>query len=138
MEHEIYCFYNSNLSSTSPIPTTILEILKNSYHIHMHQMFYLNSGFITDGEVGKKVRTESKLVNFYMTPSLVLFVPRHLTPYNEFSMYSKQEKTTKLKALATIPYFNFHFFPHLLIFLQFRDPSNVQNLSTKAVLQKLL
>ena len=28
-----------------------------------------------------------------------------------------------LKVLATIPYFNFHFFPHLLIFLQFRDPS---------------
>ena len=42
----------------------------------------------------------------------------------------------ELKALATIPYFNFHFFPHLLIFLQFRDPSNVLNLSTKAVLQK--
>ena len=41
-----------------------------------------------------------------------------------------------LKALATIPYFNFRFFPHLLIFLQFRDPSNVLNLSTKAVLQK--
>ena len=30
-----------------------------------------------------------------------------------------------LKALATIPYFNFHFFSHLLIFLQFRDPSYV-------------
>ena len=28
-----------------------------------------------------------------------------------------------LKVLATIPYFNFHFFPHLLIFLQFRDRS---------------
>ena len=41
-----------------------------------------------------------------------------------------------LKVLATIPYFNFHFFPHLLIFLQFRDPSNVLNLSTHAVLQK--
>ena len=41
-----------------------------------------------------------------------------------------------LKALATIPYLNFHFFPHLLIFLQFRDPSYVLNLSTKAVLQK--
>ena len=27
-----------------------------------------------------------------------------------------------LKVPATIPYFNFHFFPHLLIFLQFRDP----------------
>ena len=42
----------------------------------------------------------------------------------------------ELKALATIPYFNFHFLPHLLIFLQFRDPSYVLNLSTKAVLQK--
>ena len=42
----------------------------------------------------------------------------------------------QLKVLATIPYFNFHFFPHLLIFLQFRDPSYVPNLSTKAVLQK--
>ena len=41
-----------------------------------------------------------------------------------------------LKVLATIPYFNFHFFPHLLIFLQFRDPSCVLSLSTKAVLQK--
>ena len=41
-----------------------------------------------------------------------------------------------LKVLATIPYFNFHFFPHSLIFLQFRDPSYVLNLSTKAVLQK--
>ena len=41
-----------------------------------------------------------------------------------------------LKVLATIPYFNFHFFPHLLIFLQFRDPSYVLNLFTKAVLQK--
>ena len=30
-----------------------------------------------------------------------------------------------LKVLATIPYFNFHFFPHLLIFLQFKDPSYV-------------
>ena len=27
-----------------------------------------------------------------------------------------------LKVLATIPYSNFHFFPHLLIFLHFRDP----------------
>ena len=41
-----------------------------------------------------------------------------------------------LKALAMIPYFSFHFFPHLLIFLQFRDPSYVLNLSTKAVQQK--
>ena len=41
-----------------------------------------------------------------------------------------------LKVLAMIPYFNFHFFPHLLIFLQFRDSSYVLNLSTKAVLQK--
>ena len=39
-----------------------------------------------------------------------------------------------LKVLAMIPYFKFHFFPHLLIFLQFRDPSYVLNLSTKAVL----
>ena len=30
----------------------------------------------------------------------------------------------------------FYFFPHLVIFLQFRDPSYVLNLSTKAVLQK--
>ena len=42
----------------------------------------------------------------------------------------------KLKVPAMIPYFKFHFFPHLLIFLQFRDPSCVLNLSTKAVLQK--
>ena len=41
-----------------------------------------------------------------------------------------------LKVLATIPYFNFHFFQHLLIFLQFRDPSCVLNISTQAVLQK--
>ena len=41
-----------------------------------------------------------------------------------------------LGGIATIPYFNFHFFPHLLIFLQFRDPSCVLNLSTKAILQK--
>ena len=40
-----------------------------------------------------------------------------------------------LKVLATIPYFNFHFFPYLLIFLQFWDPLYVLNLSTKAVLQ---
>ena len=33
-----------------------------------------------------------------------------------------------LKVLATIPYFNFHFFPHLLIFLQFSDPSYVLTL----------
>ena len=44
--------------------------------------------------------------------------------------------TTILKVLATIPYFNFHFFPHFLIFLQLRDPSCVLNLSTKAVQQK--
>ena len=43
---------------------------------------------------------------------------------------------TVLKVLAKIPYFNFHFFPHLLIFLQFRDPSYVLNISTKAVQQK--
>ena len=42
----------------------------------------------------------------------------------------------KLKVLATIPYFSFYFFPHLLIFLQFRDPFYVLNLSTTAVLQK--
>ena len=47
-----------------------------------------------------------------------------------------QASTRRLKVLATIPYFNFHFFPHLLIFLQFRDPSYVLNLSTEAVLQK--
>ena len=41
-----------------------------------------------------------------------------------------------LKVLTMISYFKFHFFPHLLIFLQFRDPSYVLNLSTKAVLQK--
>ena len=41
-----------------------------------------------------------------------------------------------LKVLATIPYFIFYFFPHLVIFLQFRDSSYVLNLSTKAVLQK--
>ena len=46
------------------------------------------------------------------------------------------EEIWKLKVLATIPHFNFHFFPHLLIFLQFRDPSYVLNSSTKAVLQK--
>ena len=46
------------------------------------------------------------------------------------------QNKTDLKALATIPYFNFHFFPYLLIFLQFRDPSYVLNLSTKAALQK--
>ena len=43
---------------------------------------------------------------------------------------------TSLKVLATIPYFNFHFFSHLLIFLQFRDPFYILNLSTKAVLHK--
>ena len=48
----------------------------------------------------------------------------------------KDSGVLELKVLATIPYFNFHFFPHLLIFLQFRDPSCVLNLSTKAVLQK--
>ena len=37
----------------------------------------------------------------------------------------------QLKVLATIPYFNFHFFPHLLLFLQCRDPFYVLNLSTK-------
>ena len=41
---------------------------------------------------------------------------------------------TALKVLATIPYFKFYFSPHLVIFLQFRDPSYVLNLSTKAVL----
>ena len=43
---------------------------------------------------------------------------------------------TCLKVLAAIQYFSFHFFPHLLIFLQFRDLSYELNLSTKAVLQK--
>ena len=39
------------------------------------------------------------------------------------------------KVLAMISYFQFHFFPHLVIFppFQFRDPSCVLNLSTKAV-----
>ena len=41
-----------------------------------------------------------------------------------------------LKVLATILYFKFYIFPHLVIFLQFRDPSYVLNFSTKAVLQK--
>ena len=41
-----------------------------------------------------------------------------------------------LKVLATIPYFKFYFFPHLVIFLQFRDPSYVLNLSTKTAVQK--
>ena len=43
----------------------------------------------------------------------------------------------RLKVLAMILYFIFYFFPHLVIFLQFRDPSYVLNLSTKAVLHKL-
>ena len=46
------------------------------------------------------------------------------------------KKFASLMVLAMIPYFNFHFFPHLLIFLQFRDTSYVLNLSTKAILQK--
>ena len=41
-----------------------------------------------------------------------------------------------LKVLATIPYFKFYFSPHLVIYLQFRDPSYVLNISTKTVLQK--
>ena len=41
-----------------------------------------------------------------------------------------------LKVLATIPYFNFHFYSHLLIFLQFGDSSYVLNLSFNTVLQK--
>ena len=41
-----------------------------------------------------------------------------------------------LKVLAIISHFKFHFFPHLLTFLQFRDPLCVLNLSTKTVLQK--
>ena len=41
-----------------------------------------------------------------------------------------------LKVLTMMLYFKFHFFPHLLIFLQFRDPFYVLNLSTKAVLHK--
>ena len=41
-----------------------------------------------------------------------------------------------LKVPTTIQYLNFHIFPHLLIFVQFRDPSYVLNLYTKEVLQK--
>ena len=52
------------------------------------------------------------------------------------ALFCKEGIPHKLKALATIPYFSFHFFPHFLISLQFRDPSYVLNLSTKAVLQK--
>ena len=44
--------------------------------------------------------------------------------------------STPLKVLTMISYFKYHFFPHLLIFLQFRDPSYVLNLSIKAVQQK--
>ena len=40
----------------------------------------------------------------------------------------------QLKGPAMIPYFKFYFFPHLVVSLQFRDPSYVLNLSTKAVL----
>ena len=52
------------------------------------------------------------------------------------NIFKKKNNIFILKVLATIPYFNFHFFPHLMIFLQFRDPSYVLNLSTKADLQK--
>ena len=40
----------------------------------------------------------------------------------------KENNKIVLKVLAMIPYFNFHFFPHLLIFLKIRDPSYVLNL----------
>ena len=62
-------------------------------------------------------------VNFEKSSSILNFLYR-------------KSAVSMLKALATIPYFSFHIFPHLLIFLQFRDPTYVLNLSTKAFLQK--
>ena len=47
---------------------------------------------------------------------------------NNFEKNEKRKDQAPLKVLATIPYFNFHFFPHLLIFLQFGDPSYVLKL----------
>ena len=49
-----------------------------------------------------------------------------------FGLFARKD----LQALAMIPYFKFHFFPHLVIFLQLGDPSYVLNLSTKVVLQR--
>ena len=52
-------------------------------------------------------------------------------------VFCKDDKECRdLKVLAKIPYLKFHFFPYLLIFLQFRNLSCVLNLSIKAVLQK--
>ena len=50
--------------------------------------------------------------------------------------FSQNMLVIQLKVLATIPYLKFYFFPYLVIFLQFRDPSYVLNLSAKAGLQK--
>ena len=61
----------------------------------------------------------------------------HVKKWSILEFYlGKLSHQSVLKVLATIPHFKFYFFPHLVIFLQFRDPSYVLNLSTKAVLQK--
>ena len=57
------------------------------------------------------------------------------------SLHNRISNFTKVcvcvKVLAKIPYFTFYFFPHLLKFLQFKDPSYVLNLSTKAVFPEM-
>ena len=50
-----------------------------------------------------------------------------ITVYHKDGTKSLVVTRKQLKVLATTPYFNFHFFPHLLIFLQFRDPFYVLN-----------
>ena len=59
---------------------------------------------------------------YFKLYELVICFKFHIPPHF-FLNWSEKVPILILKVLAMIPYFNFHFFPHLLIFLQFRDPS---------------
>ena len=79
-----------------------------------------------------------KKYNSFFTMKIINLVPNLELAFSfgTLNLSSSSFCNQFLKVLVTIPYFTFHFFPHMLIFLQFRDPSYVLNLSTKAVLQK--
>ena len=114
----------------------------NNVHINCHKLSLLSPQ--QNNNTKLCIHMKSSQIGFFLF--VCLFVCFFFWGFYFLGLFFKKKQKTKtktfptpnhrLKVLAKIPYFNFHFFPHLLIFLQFRDPSYVLNLSTKGGLQK--
>ena len=111
------------------------SFLKKSFSKHILARFRVGA---TTGIGGGQQRIDDVKGSWTKIIVLFRFLDQPLFSPCKFadSVHFVRASARKLKVLTTILYFNFHFFPHLLIFLQFRDPTYILNLSTKAVLQK--